>query len=248
MRFQGANGQEDFRDMALGLVSTGSFPAIVGCADMMLKSAGVALVGYEKIGSGQCTAIVRGRISDVRLAVEAGAETAEKFGQLLSKLVIARPLPNLEVVLPIGHRLSQLSEANGYSRLSNQAIGLLETRGFPAMVGACDAMLKAADVQLASYEKIGAGLCTAIIRGTVANVAMAVEAGMYEAERIGELNAVMVIPRPLDDLEQTLPVASCWIEQPQPVMLPVAVKETEKELLQLPDLAKLPIPIQEEVE
>lgn len=248
MQFQGANGQEDFRDMALGLVSTGSFPAIVGCADMMLKSAGVALVGYEKIGSGQCTAIVRGRISDVRLAVEAGAETAEKFGQLLSKLVIPRPLPNLEVVLPIGHRLSQLSQSNGHSRLSNQAIGLLETRGFPAMVGACDAMLKAADVQLASYEKIGAGLCTAIIRGTVANVAMAVEAGMYEAERIGELNAVMVIPRPLDDLEQTLPVASCWIEQPQPVMLPVSVKETEKELLQLPDLAKLPIPIQEEIE
>lgn len=248
MRFQGANGQDDFRDMALGLVSTGSFPAIVGCADMMLKSAGVALVGYEKIGSGQCTAIVRGSISDVRLAVEAGAETAEKFGQLLSKLVIPRPLPNLEVVLPIGHRLSQLSQSNGHSRLSNQAIGLLETRGFPAMVGACDAMLKAADVQLASYEKIGAGLCTAIIRGTVANVAMAVEAGMYEAERIGELNAVMVIPRPLDDLEQTLPVASCWIEQPQPVMLPVAIKETEKELLQLPDLAKLPIPIQEEIE
>jgi carbon dioxide concentrating mechanism protein CcmO len=248
MAFQGANGQEDFRDMALGLVSTGSFPAIVGCADMMLKSAGVALVGYEKIGSGHCTAIVRGRISDVRLAVEAGAETAEKFGQLLSKLVIARPLPNLEVVLPIGHRLSQLSDGNSYSRLSNQAIGLLETRGFPAMVGACDAMLKAADVQLASYEKIGAGLCTAIIRGTVANVAMAVEAGMYEAERIGELNAVMVIPRPLDDLEQTLPVASCWIEKPQPVMLPVAIRETEKELLQLPDLAKLPVPIEEEVE
>ncbi|WP_228061579.1 carbon dioxide-concentrating mechanism protein [[Phormidium] sp. LEGE 05292] len=248
MQFQGANGQEDFRDMALGLVSTGSFPAIVGCADMMLKSAGVALVGYEKIGGGQCTAIVRGRISDVRLAVEAGAETAEKFGQLISKLVIPRPLPNLEVVLPIGHRLSQLSQSNGHSRLSNQAIGLLETRGFPAMVGACDAMLKAADVQLASYEKIGAGLCTAIIRGTVANVAMAVEAGMYEAERIGDLNAVMVIPRPLDDLEQTLPVASCWIEQPQAVMLPVAIRETEKELVQLPDLAKLPIPIQEEVE
>ncbi|MFB2835876.1 carbon dioxide-concentrating mechanism protein CcmK [Floridanema evergladense] len=248
MQFQGANGREDFRDMALGLVSTGSFPAIVGCADMMLKSAGVALVGYEKIGGGQCTAIVRGAISDVRLAVEAGAETAEKFGQLLSKLVIPRPLPNLEVVLPIGHRLSQLSQSNGHSRLSNQAIGLLETRGFPAMVGACDAMLKAADVQLASYEKIGAGLCTAIIRGTVANVAMAVEAGMYEAERIGDLNAVMVIPRPLDDLEQTLPVASCWIEQPQPVMLPVTIKETEKELLQLPDLAKLPVPMQEEVE
>lgn len=248
MGFQGANGPEDFRDMALGLVSTGSFPAIVGCADMMLKSAGVALVGYEKIGSGHCTAIVRGSISDVRLAVEAGAETAEKFGQLIAKLVIPRPLPNLEVVLPIGHRLSQLTDGNGQSRLSNQAIGLLETKGFPAMVGACDAMLKAADVQLASYEKIAVQSPAPIIRGTVANVAMAVEAGMYEAERIGELNAVMVIPRPLDDLEQTLPVASCWIEKPQPVMLPVTVRETEKELLQLPDLAKLPIPVQEEVE
>jgi len=247
MPFQGSRRQDDFRDTALGLVSTSSFPAIVGCADMMLKSAGVALVGYEKIGSGHCTAIVRGRIADVRLAVEAGAETAEKFGQLLSKLVIARPLPNLEAVLPIGRRLSQLSE-NSYSRLSNQAIGLLETRGFPAMVGACDAMLKAANVQLASYEKIGAGLCTAIIRGRVADVVVAVEAGMYEAERIGELNALMVIPRPLDDLEQTLPVASCWIEQPQTLMLPVSVRETEKELLQLPDLAKLPIPVKEEVE
>ena len=116
------------------------------------------------------------------------------------------------------------------------------------MVGAADAMLKAADVQLASYERIGAGLCTVIIRGSVSNVAVAVEAGMYEAERIGELNAVMVIPRPLDDLEQTLPLASCWIEQQQPLQLPLAIKEKEKEkeLVQLPDLANLPVPLKEE--
>jgi carbon dioxide concentrating mechanism protein CcmO len=71
---------------------------------------------------------------------------------------------------------------------------------------------------------------------------------MYEAERIGEFNTVMVIPRPLDDLEQTLPLASCWIEQPQPLQLPVSIKEKEKEaeLLQLPDLASLPLTIQEE--
>jgi carbon dioxide concentrating mechanism protein CcmO len=117
------------------------------------------------------------------------------------------------------------------------------------MVGAADAMLKASDVQLASYERIGAGLCTVIIRGSVSNVAVAVEAGMYEAERIGELNAVMVIPRPLDDLEQTLPLASCWIEQQQPLKLPVAVKDKEKqaELVQLPDLANLPVPLKEEL-
>ncbi|HEY9848224.1 MAG TPA: BMC domain-containing protein [Leptolyngbyaceae cyanobacterium] len=246
MQLQPSRGQRDFTDTALGLVSTSSFPAIVGCADMMLKSAGVALVGYEKIGSGHCTAIVRGNISDVRLAVEAGAQTAKQFGQLLSTLVIPRPLPNLEAVLPIGTRLAQLAESGGHSRLSNLAIGLLETRGFPAMVGACDAMLKAAEVYLSSYETIGAGLCTAIVRGAVADVAVAVEAGMYEAERIGELNAVMVIPRPLDDLEQTLPVASCWVEKPQPLQLPVTIKEVEKEIVKLPDLAKLPVPIEQE--
>ncbi|NEO25381.1 MAG: BMC domain-containing protein, partial [Kamptonema sp. SIO4C4] len=194
-------------DSALGLVSTRSFPAIVGTADMMLKSAGITLVGYEKIGSGYCTAIIRGKTADVRLAVEEGAKTAEQFGQLVSKIVLPRPMPNLEVIFPIGtHLLEITQEQRGYSRLSNQSLGLLETRGFPAMVGACDAMLKSADVQLAGYETIGDGLCTAIIRGTVANVAVAVEAGMNEAERIGEFSAIMVIPRPLEDLEHTLPV------------------------------------------
>lgn len=242
-------GVDDFQDLALGLVSTRSFPAIVGTADMMLKTAEVTLVGYEKIGSGYCTAIVRGNTANVRLAVKTGAETAESFGQLVSTLVIPRPLPNLEAVLPIGNRLKQLTQRSGYSRLSHQAIGLLETRGFPAMVGAADAMLKAAEVELASYEKIGAGLCTVIIRGSVSNVAVAVEAGMYEAERIGELNAVMVIPRPLDDLDQTLPLASCWIEQQQPLQLPVTIKEKQKEveLVQLPDLSSLPVPLKEEI-
>jgi carbon dioxide concentrating mechanism protein CcmO len=248
-KIQDSRRRDSFKDTALGLVSTRSFPAIVGTADMMLKSAGVHLVGYEKIGSGHCTAIVRGGIADVRLAVEAGVQTAEQFGQLVSSLVIPRPYPNLDVVLPITNRLSQIMAEGYYSRLSNQAVGLVETRGFPAMVGACDAMLKSADVHLASYEKIGAGLCTAIIRGTVANVAVAVEAGMLEAERIGELNAVMVIPRPLEELEQTLPLASCWIEERQPLKLPINIKEqvAEIEVLQLPDLGKLPLKIVEEI-
>jgi len=236
---------ENFRDRALGLISTRSFPVIVGTADMMLKSAAVTLVGYEKIGSSYCIAIVRGGIADVRLAVEVGTETAEKFGQWISSLVIPRPLANLEAVLPIGNRLAQLTQREGDIRLSNQAIGLLETRGFPAMVGAADAMLKAADVQLSAHEIIGAGLCTAIIRGSVADVAVAVEAGMHEAERIGELNAVMVIPRPLDDLEQTLPLASCWLEQPQPLLLPFTVKATEKELVALSDLKQSPVHVEE---
>lgn len=228
--------REDFTDTALGLVSAQSFPAIVGIADHMLKSSGVTLVGYEKIGSGHCTAIVRGSVADVRLAVQEGAERAEQFGQKLSTLVIPRPMPNLEVVLPIGNRLAQLATGRGHSKLSNQAVGLLETRGFPAMVGAADAMLKSADVVLAAYETIGAGLCTAIVRGSVANVAVALDAGMVEAERIGELHAVMLVPRPLEDLDQTLPLASCWIEEMQPLRIPLSVKETEKDVVALPEL------------
>jgi carbon dioxide concentrating mechanism protein CcmO len=243
----------------LGLVSTRSFPAIVGTADMMLKSSQVTLVGYEKIGSGYCTAVVRGKVADVRLAVEEGARTAEQFGQLVSKLVIPRPMPNLQAVFPIGSHLVEIAQQQrGYSRLSNRSIGLLETRGFPAMVGAADAMLKSADVQLASYEIIGDGLCTAIVRGTVANVAMAIEVGMQEAERIGELHAVMIIPRLLEDLEHTLPVATYWLDEnePLPMLLPNQVREKQRQLVALPELEKAvvpqriaePLPLEEKVQ
>ncbi len=238
--------EHPFQDSALGLVSTRSFPAIVGTADMMLKSAEVTMVGYEKIGSGYCTAVVRGNIADVRLAVEEGARTAEQFGSLVSKLVLARPMPNLEAVFPIGSHLLELTQSRrGYSRLSNRAIGLVETRGFPAMVGAADAMLKSADVQLASYEKIGDGLCTAIIRGSISNVAIAVDAGMHEAERIGELHSIMIIPRLLEDLEHTLPVASYWLDEvePLPVLLPNKVKEKEKQPLELPQADTKSVPL-----
>ncbi|MCJ2542432.1 BMC domain-containing protein [Thermostichus vulcanus] len=227
---------------SLGLIQTRSFPVIVRIADAMTKSAGVTLIGFEKTSGGYCTAIVRGGIADVRIAIEEGIELARHFDQEeLSSLVIPRPLPNLEVVLPISNKLSQLAQNRGYSRLSNLAVGLLETRGFPAMVGAADTMLKTADVQLAAYETIGDGLCTAIIRGTVANVAIAIDAGMYEAERIGELHAIAVIPRPLDELEQALPVASCFVAQP--VSLPVAIPQAQEQEVQRSDTAVERIPV-----
>lgn len=230
------NRSDRFTDTALGLVSTQSFPAIVGTADMMLKSSGVTLVGYEMIGGGYCTAVVRGGISDVRLAVDVGAETVEKFGLKVSTTVIPRPMANLDAVLPIGSKLAEALDGQDVTRFRNLAVGLLETRGFPAMVAAADAMLKSADVTLTAYHSIGDGLCTAIIRGTMANVAMAVDVGMQEAERVGELHAVMVIPRALDELDQTLPLAKCWIEELKPLQIPITVKEVEKPLVALPEL------------
>lgn len=234
--------QPRFAHASLGLVSTLSFPVIVSTADAMLKSSGVTLIGFEKIGSGHCTAIVRGATAEVRIAVQAGIEHAKREGQLLSSLVIPRPFPNLEVIFPIGSHLAEHLQHPNPPRHSSHAVGLLETRGFPAIVGAADAMLKAADIQLTGYETIGAGLCTVIIRGRVAEVAMALQTGMAVAKRIGELTAVTVITRPLEDLERSLPVASCLIEeQPQPLRLPLTVKETAKELVELPDLRQIPL-------
>ncbi|NES80431.1 MAG: BMC domain-containing protein [Moorea sp. SIO2B7] len=79
-----------FNQASLGLVSTLSFPVIVSTADAMLKSAEVTLVGYEKTGSGHCTAIVRGAIAEVRIAVESGKDYAQREGELLSSTIIAR--------------------------------------------------------------------------------------------------------------------------------------------------------------
>ena len=88
----------------------------------------------------------------------------------------------------------------------SDALGLLETKSFAAMVEAADAMVKAARVDLVGYEKIGGGLVTAIVRGDVAAVKAATEAGARSAEKIGELVAVHVIPRPHANVDLTLPL------------------------------------------
>ncbi len=244
---------DPYAELALGLISAQSFPAIVGIADRMLKESSVTLVGYEQIGSGYCTAVVRGRTPDVRLAIETGRDLATQFGQETTFVIIPRPMPNLEEVLPIGSRLASMVSGQENNQFRDQAVGLIETRGFPALVGATDAMLKSADVTLSAYHKTGSGLCTAIVRGTVANVAAAIEVGMVEADRIGELHAVMVIPRPLDDLERTLPIADCWVKQLQPLKMPLNVEatvETRQPLqpLELPIAEPLEIPIEMPVE
>ena len=86
------------------------------------------------------------------------------------------------------------------------ALGMIETRGFVAMVEAADAMVKAAKVELVGYEKIGGGYTTAVVRGDVAAVKAATEAGARAAERVGELVSVHVIPRPHGNIDAALPL------------------------------------------
>lgn len=86
------------------------------------------------------------------------------------------------------------------------ALGMIETRGFAAMVEASDAMVKAAKVELVGYEKIGGGYVTAIVRGDVAAVKAALEAGARGAEKVGEVVSIHVIPRPHANVDQVLPL------------------------------------------
>jgi microcompartment protein CcmL/EutN len=83
---------------------------------------------------------------------------------------------------------------------------MIETRGFAAVVEAADAMVKAARVELVSYEKTGGGYTTVVVRGDVAACKAAVEAGVRGAEKVGEVVSVHVIPRPHVNIDLVLPL------------------------------------------
>ena len=90
--------------------------------------------------------------------------------------------------------------------MTGEALGMVETRGYIGMVEAADAMLKTANVVFVGWQKVDAGLVTAIVRGDVGSVQAATEAGAAAARRVGELVGVHVIPRPAEDLETAFPI------------------------------------------
>ena len=92
------------------------------------------------------------------------------------------------------------------NEVKTDALGMLETRGFVGMVEAADAMVKAAQVELIGYEAIGGGFITAIVRGDVAAVRAAVDAGSRAAEKVGEIVSTHVIPRPHESVDKALPL------------------------------------------
>jgi microcompartment protein CcmL/EutN len=86
-----------------------------------------------------------------------------------------------------------------------EALGMVETKGFVAAVEAADAMVKSANVQLVGSTKVGSGLVTIMVRGDVGAVKAATDAGAVAAQNVGELVSVHVIPRPHNDVEKLLP-------------------------------------------
>jgi bacterial microcompartment shell protein len=112
--------------------------------------------------------------------------------------------------LPVARHRSRANErramADKDKREVGDALGLIETRGLVGMIEAADAMVKAANVVFVGWQKVDAGLVTAIVRGDVGSVKAATDAGAAAARRVGELIGVHVIPRPADDLETIFPI------------------------------------------
>ena len=86
--------------------------------------------------------------------------------------------------------------------MSNQAIGMIETRGYVPALASADAMVKAANVEIVSRNEVGGGLVSVVIKGDVGAVKAATEAGSEAANQVGEVVAVHVIPRPHQDLNE----------------------------------------------
>lgn len=89
--------------------------------------------------------------------------------------------------------------------MGQEALGLIETKGLVAAIEAADSMVKAANVTLMGYEKIGAAFVTVMVRGDVGAVKAATDAGAAAAQRVGEVISVHVIPRPHTDIEKIIP-------------------------------------------
>lgn len=89
--------------------------------------------------------------------------------------------------------------------MTNEALGMIETKGLVGAIEAADAMVKSANVELVGYEKIGSGLVTVMVRGDVGAVKAATDAGASAAGRVGDVVAVHVIPRPHTDVEKLIP-------------------------------------------
>ena len=89
--------------------------------------------------------------------------------------------------------------------MTNEALGMIETKGLVAAIEAADAMVKSANVSLMGYEKIGSGLVSVMVRGDVGAVKAAVDAGAAAADKVGQVVSVHVIPRPHGDVEKILP-------------------------------------------
>ncbi len=129
----------------------------------------------------------------------------EEAGELEPRLAEERPKQR-PVKRAAARTESSVRREKGVTKMPNtNALGMVETKGLVGAIEAADAMVKAANVQLVGKEQIGSGLVTVMVRGDVAAVKAATDAGAAACEKVGELISVHVIPRPHAEVETILP-------------------------------------------
>jgi microcompartment protein CcmL/EutN len=199
--------------------------------DAMEKAAGVQVLQAEINDLlGVCTKL-GGPVAAVRTAIAEGRRVAERMGVQATSRVIARvddralraiisprefnPLIQQDVVFDCNDptrerplRPVALKEEPAVDHESGFALGFIETQGFTAVFAAIDTACKAANVEIVGKEKLGGGYVTVVIKGDVASVKAAIEAGQAEVEHLGKLIAAHVIPRPSPSVTNLLPAVA----------------------------------------
>jgi microcompartment protein CcmL/EutN len=205
---------------ALGILEvTGLTPAMVAL-DTMDKTSGVRLVQLESNDFYGVVLKVTGSQAAVQAAIEAGRGAAERMGGKPIGTVLNRPderaWPALESKVEVSPLIQQpivkipnyeaLSKREGSTVADNiSALGFIETQGFTAVFEAIDSACKAANVEVIGKEKLGGGYITVVVKGDVAAVKAAVEAGVAKVNGLGKLIAGHVIARPSAAVLSLLP-------------------------------------------
>jgi len=204
--------------MALGFAEIPFFSITAVVADEAVKSARVRLLGIETTGNENLMIKLDGDVAAIEAALAAAEQRAGELGAKAVIRCLANPdetlgglvyFPNAQNPLYGGRDQFLPTDypqpKNKTMSNKQEALGILETQGLTAILEATDAMLKAANVTLVGKEKIGAAYVTVIVKGDVAAVTAAVDAGAKAVGALGKLIAAHVIARPHDDLVALLP-------------------------------------------
>ena len=207
-------------NVAIGfLETTGYTPAMIAL-DVMCKTAHVEALQSEVNDFLGFVVKISGKIDAVQSAIEAGKQIATELGGDPVVKILANPENQIRPVIngpeeynglleqnvvhhPVEDEVNQEDEE--MTNDNSYALGFIETQGFTAIFNAIDQACKAANVEVVGKEKLGGGYVTVIIKGDVAAVKAAVEAGEAEVEQLGTLIAAYVIPRPSTSVLSLLP-------------------------------------------
>jgi carbon dioxide concentrating mechanism protein CcmO len=202
---------------AFGILEvTGFTPAMVAL-DAMEKAADIRVVQIELNDFNGTVVKVQGQLGAVEASVDAGAEAARAMGSKPITTVLAHPSPDALAKALINPQeksallnqsvILEAADTKGAKMADNipYALGFIETQGFTAVFEAIDSACKAANVEILAKEKLGGGYITVVVKGDVAAVKAAVDAGKTKVEGLGKLIAAHVIARPSSNVLSLLP-------------------------------------------